>query len=241
MSGSTPSTPASTAPPPNYDGYAAPGYQAPNYTYNFGKLGAWDETKFNDAAHQTPKYVLGRILSNYADTPQGLTQAMGDIQRAYAGSQLLDAGKSGKVFVPGVGIVDVGVSFGSGGGHGWAWNLVDDFSTPIQPTPPSQPAPPPTAPPPMQGTVPAMANAGTAPLAPTRVPPIPPLPAFQPLPSLPSVNSSQPIMPAVPPAPAGTWGTPGAPSGTDSQSTSYLNSLSNARILELLRRFAQQR
>lgn len=133
-------TPVPAAQPANYDGFAAPGYQASTATYNFGKLGGWDEAKFNDAAHQTPKYVLGRILSNYADTPQGLTQAMGDIQRAYPGSQLLDGGKSGKVLIPGVGIVDVGVGFGSGGGNGWAWNVVEDYANRTAPTPTPVPA-----------------------------------------------------------------------------------------------------
>lgn len=114
---------ATTAPAnANYDGYAAPGFVP---TAKGDAPAGWDATKWADANHQTPKYVIGKILSNYADTPAGLQAAMADIQRAYPGATMANA-QSGKITLPGVGTIDVGLSFGSGGGRGWAWNPVDD-------------------------------------------------------------------------------------------------------------------
>lgn len=89
----------------NTDGYATPGYTAQNY----GNAPAgFDRTKWADADHQTPKYVLGRITNSYAQNGRidkaGMEKAFGDIQKAYPGSTW--SGKD-KVTVPGVGTVDL--------------------------------------------------------------------------------------------------------------------------------------
>lgn len=110
-----PAIPPTTPTTGNTDGFAQPGFTRAGTA---AVPAGWDATKWNDQTHQTPKYVVGRILSNYPDNPGGLQSALGDIQKAYPGTQLIG---DDKLMIPGVGIVDVGVSFGSGGGHGWAW------------------------------------------------------------------------------------------------------------------------
>lgn len=114
----------------NTDGFAAPSYTASRYDSN--ALSGWEASKWNDPNHQTPKYVVGRILSNYPDNPGGLTAAIQDIQRAYPGASLVNP-TSGTINIPGIGLVDVGVSFGSGGGRGWAWQPISG-STPTNST-----------------------------------------------------------------------------------------------------------
>lgn len=112
------------------DGYARPGFTAEN----FGNAPAgFDMTKWGNADHQTPKYVLGRIVNAYAKDGRidlgGMEKAFADIQRAYPGSTW--SGKD-KVTVPGVGEVDLvkgmsddgmgevqyGVAGAGGGGQG---------------------------------------------------------------------------------------------------------------------------
>lgn len=68
----------------NTDGYATPQYTA-NRTGS--ALSGWDPTKWSDPNHQTPKYVIGGILSNYntAD-PSQRSLAIEDILRAYPGT-----------------------------------------------------------------------------------------------------------------------------------------------------------
>jgi hypothetical protein len=110
--------PGRTAPNPNWDtnGYAAPGYvQAAASRY---ALPGFDATKWNNTNLQDPKYVVGRILSNYPSTPAGLQQAMAAISQAYPGTQL-----SGKdtLIVPGLN-EPVDVLKGAGaGGQAWQW------------------------------------------------------------------------------------------------------------------------
>ncbi len=105
------------SPPPTYDtdGYAQPGY----IPTGFGNvLPGWDAQKWNDPNHQTPKYVVGRILSKYEPSPAGLQAAMTEIQKAYPGARLV--GKD-SVYIPGVGTTDVGVSFGDGTNMRWGY------------------------------------------------------------------------------------------------------------------------
>ncbi len=78
----------------------------------------YDPAKWVNLSHNTPKYAIGRILSYYPPTPDGLTQAMPEIQKAYPGTTRLG---DDKIDIPDVGIVDVGLSFSIGGGVGWWW------------------------------------------------------------------------------------------------------------------------
>ena len=78
----------------------------------------WDAAKWADQTHVTPKYVIGRILADFPPTPQGLIDALPEIQRALPGTTLVG---DDKLDIPGVGPVDVGLSFSVGGGVGWWW------------------------------------------------------------------------------------------------------------------------
>jgi hypothetical protein len=93
------------------NGFAKPGYavqgspQAPP---------GWDQSKWADPSHQSPKYVVGRILSQYPQTTEGLSQAMAEIQQAYPGSQ--QTGED-TISIPGVSTsLDV---VKAGGGFWW--------------------------------------------------------------------------------------------------------------------------
>jgi hypothetical protein len=118
------------------DGYAAPGYMAEGLGAT--TLNGYDSGKLNNADHQTPKYVVGRILSNFPDTPEGLRQALPLLQQAYPGTEI--TGTNGdKLNIPGVGNnLDVGVKFGEGGGQGWQWldpSAEDPTITPVKAPP----------------------------------------------------------------------------------------------------------
>jgi hypothetical protein len=85
----------------------------------------WNQGKWADQSHTTPKYVVGRILSQFPDTPEGLQAAMPQIQQAFPGATM--AGRD-SINIPGIGIVDVGVGFAGGGGQGWAWQPDSDMA-----------------------------------------------------------------------------------------------------------------
>jgi len=80
----------------------------------------WDAAKWINPDHNTPKYVVGRILSRFPPTPDGLTQALPEIQKAMPGTTRVG---DDKLNIPDVGVVDVGLSFGIGGGVGWWWGV----------------------------------------------------------------------------------------------------------------------
>jgi hypothetical protein len=81
----------------------------------------WDAAKWNNPDHVTPKYVVGRILARYPPTPDGLTEAMPDIQKAFPGTTRIG---DDKIDIPDVGVIDVGLSFSIGGGVGWWWGAL---------------------------------------------------------------------------------------------------------------------
>lgn len=107
---------------PNTNGYNAPQYQPGGYNRQ-NLFGTLSDEKLNDPNHQSPKYSVLRILSNFPSTPDGLQQGLAAVQQAYPGTQI--AGKDG-LNIPGVGTVDVGAQFSQGGGKGWAWNPKTD-------------------------------------------------------------------------------------------------------------------
>jgi hypothetical protein len=92
------------------NGYAKPGYavagspQAPP---------GWDQAKWANTAHQSPKYAVGRIMSQYPQTTEGLKQAMPEIIKAYPGA--VQTGED-TIKIPGVGEIDV---VKAGGGFWW--------------------------------------------------------------------------------------------------------------------------
>lgn len=110
-------------------GYAAPGYQPEKYG---SVMAGWEATKWNDPNYVSPKYAVGKILSNYPANVGGLQQAFADIQRAYPGSTF--DGKD-KVMIPGVGTIDVGQAFTNLQDNqttSWQWiPVLDQYGNPV--------------------------------------------------------------------------------------------------------------
>lgn len=99
----------------NTGGYAQP--QFTSTTYNPNAVSGYDPAKWADPLHQTPKYVVGRILSGYnLNDPTQLQAAMADIAKAYPGTTW--AGRD-TVNIPGIGLVDVIRDFGGESGIAW--------------------------------------------------------------------------------------------------------------------------
>jgi hypothetical protein len=108
----------------NTDRYEGPG--------SAGRLEGFDNTKLNNPEHNTPKYIVGRILSHYPNTPEGLQQALPEIQRHFPGTRIvgskgdkLDFGsnvdpKSGQP----LGVIDV-IRAAGNGGEAWQWLPVE--------------------------------------------------------------------------------------------------------------------
>lgn len=127
-------TPTPPTPPPgtpevddnDYGGYSKPAWTRPGST---SVPAGWDPAKWNNPKHQTPKYVVGRILSNYPPTTAGFQSAIADIQRAYPGAKAVG---NDKIDIPGVGVIDVLQSAGTGG---VAWQWIDEANA-GSPTPP---------------------------------------------------------------------------------------------------------
>ena len=99
-------------------------WSAPAWTptrYNPTAISGYDATKWGSATHQTPKYVVGRILSGYnLNDPGQLQAAMNDIIRAYPGTTW-EGGDT--INFPGIGRVDVIRDFGGESGIAWQpWN-----------------------------------------------------------------------------------------------------------------------
>jgi len=143
---STPESGPYTPVTPDRSSWNTDGYQAPTYTpQNVGAAPAgFDPGKWADVNHQTPKYGVSRIWSQYPQTPEGLQQALPEIQRAYPGVQIVGRDK---LDIPGVGVIDVGRSFASGGNNGGPqWLPVDGAEVrPYTPTAlPTQAQEPPT-------------------------------------------------------------------------------------------------
>lgn len=121
--GPAPAPPASAPPPAanpawDTDQFAAPQYQANRA--NEHAMPGWDQTKWADPNQQTPKYAVGRILSQFPTTGAGLSAAIPEIQKAYPGTTF--DGKD-KLNIPGVGTIDVLVGAGEGG-KAWQWGAL---------------------------------------------------------------------------------------------------------------------
>jgi len=107
-----------------------------------GAPAGWDPTKWADQSHTTPKYVIGRILQKYPSTPDGLRQALGEIQQAFPGASI--SGSNGdRLTIPGLGTFDVGRGFAQGGNQGWQWlPQSEQQAGPQNPSNPSNPGNP---------------------------------------------------------------------------------------------------
>ncbi len=99
---------------PDLTGAKTSGHVMPKFTTS--KAGAtplgWDAGKWADPMHQTPKYVVGRIMSAYdLKNPEQRGQAISEIQQAYPGTTF--NGKDRLTF-PGGGVVDIFGAAGAG-------------------------------------------------------------------------------------------------------------------------------
>lgn len=95
-----------------------------------GNVPGFDPAKLADLTHDTFKYKMGRIFQYYPNTPEGLRQALPEIQAIVPGAKIvgtkgdkLDFGdyvdpKAGRI-----GIIDVIVRAGEGGTR-WSWQVV---------------------------------------------------------------------------------------------------------------------
>jgi hypothetical protein len=102
------------------------GYPQPRLTQmpQANAMPGWDNTKWKDPNHQTPKYVVGRLLQDIPPRTENMAMAMQRIQAAYPGARQIGPGD---VSIPGVGSVDILQSAGAGG-KAWQWGGGDSAS-----------------------------------------------------------------------------------------------------------------
>ena len=95
------------------------GYPQPKITQmpQANAMPGWDNTKWKDPNHQTPKYVVGRLLQDIPPRTENMAMAMQRIQAAYPGARQIGPGD---ISIPGVGSVDILRAAGAGG-KGWQW------------------------------------------------------------------------------------------------------------------------
>lgn len=119
----------------NTDGYAIPGFTSG--TFNQQAFSGWDQAKWADPNHQTPKYVVGRIMASHPNSPEGRAAMIADIQKAYPGSQF--NGKD-KMTIPGLGTIDI---FGAAGAGEFRPQWIDEANAGggLPPGGPSEPVP----------------------------------------------------------------------------------------------------
>lgn len=101
-------------------GWDTHGYSTPAYTTGTpgSTLLGWDPNNWANANMQTPKYVVGRILSQYNPTsPDDVSKMVAEVQRAYPGTTW--DGKD-KLTIPGVGTIDI-IAGAGGANPSWAW------------------------------------------------------------------------------------------------------------------------
>jgi len=97
----------------NTDNYPKPGWVAQNPAGH--PMPGWDRAKWANPNHQTPKYVIGRILSQYAPRTENMDAVVAEIARAYPGTRRTG---SGDITVPGIGSTDI-LRAADVGGKGW--------------------------------------------------------------------------------------------------------------------------
>lgn len=103
----------------NTDGYAAPQSLLGGYGT---VMAGWDQGKWADPNHQTPKYVLGRVLSKYPASKQGAAAAAAELALAYPGTRF--NGKD-KIAIPGIGEYDVLQNSGTNDPRQMRWQFLD--------------------------------------------------------------------------------------------------------------------
>ena len=87
----------------------------------------WSAENWDNPNMQTPKYVFGRIASNYdPNNPDDVNAMVAELQKAYPGAEF--DGKD-KLTIPGLGTIDVIIGAGAPGAK-WGWiDLTNDAGT----------------------------------------------------------------------------------------------------------------
>ena len=105
-------------PPPSQYTQAPSGWPSAAGGY---QLEGFDWDKFANPAHQTLKYQAGRVLSQYAPTPAGMTQLMADPAFQALGIQSIG---NGRFRLPDGTIIDAVRAWDEGGGgKAWQWGV----------------------------------------------------------------------------------------------------------------------
>ena len=98
-----------------------------------GQFAGYDMQKMHDPGVQTFKYRIGRILQYYPNTPEGLEQALPEIQQIVPGARIvgsngdkLDFGDYVDPEAGRIGVIDVIWAAARGGqGRAWQWLVID--------------------------------------------------------------------------------------------------------------------
>lgn len=95
-----------------------------------GYMGGFDLVKLNNVNHKTLKYEMGRIMQFYPNTPEGLRQALPELQQLVPGVKItgskgdkLDFGEYVDPEAGRIGVIDVIQAAGLGG-VSWQWHPV---------------------------------------------------------------------------------------------------------------------
>lgn len=103
----------------NYGGYQAPAWMPATWGET---LPGWSAENWGNVDMLTPKYVVGRILSNYdVTTEEGINAAIADIQKAYPGTTW---NGFDTITIPGVGAIDI-IAAAGGANPSWWWGALD--------------------------------------------------------------------------------------------------------------------
>jgi hypothetical protein len=100
----------------NTDNYPKPGWVAQQPAGH--PPPGWDRAKWADPNHQTPKYVVGRILSQYSPRTSNMDAVVAEIARAYPGTRRTG---NGDITIPGIGSADI-LRAADVGGKGWQFS-----------------------------------------------------------------------------------------------------------------------
>jgi len=117
----------------NTDGYTPPRYIAQRVAGH--PMPGWDRAKWADPNHQTPKYVIGRLLSGFKPRTSNMDAVVAEIAKAYPGARRTG---SGDVTIPGVGSVDI-LKAADVGGKAWHFGSLGGGKAPAAQAP-QQPA-----------------------------------------------------------------------------------------------------
>lgn len=98
-----------------------------------GTMAGFDYYKMIDKSVTTTKYTIGRILQGFPNTPEGLRQALPDLQKVVPGVKIVGGDKGDKLDFGGyvnkegqkIGVIDVIEAATETSGKAWQWLPVE--------------------------------------------------------------------------------------------------------------------